>query len=305
MKTESGKVLLLGAGDIGRRIIASITPQFAVTAVTSQRANRSSLKRLGAKAVSANLDRPHSLSRLPSDWQILIHCAPPPARGTRDSRTRNLLRSVALRGLERSKILTRVIIYLSTSGVYGDCGGAVVSEARALRPANPRAQRRVDAERRLARHAKRRGMHLIILRVPGIYAADRLPLERLQAGTPAIIAAEDSYTNHVHAADLAALTVRAMRHALRRRPALSRAYNANDDSDIRMGDYFDLVAQAFGLPAPPRLPRAAIANAVSPMLFSFMRESRRLDNRRQKRELRLRFQFPTVADGVSAIHSCA
>jgi len=183
MKTESGKVLLLGAGDIGRRIIASITPQFAVTAVTSQRANRSSLKRLGAKAVSANLDRPHSLSRLPSDWQILIHCAPPPARGTRDSRTRNLLRSVALRGLERSKILTRVIIYLSTSGVYGDCGGAVVSEARALRPANPRAQRRVDAERRLARHAKRRGMHLIILRVPGIYAADRLPLERLQAGT--------------------------------------------------------------------------------------------------------------------------
>ncbi len=305
MKKDSKKVLLLGAGDIGRRIVACITPQFAVTAVTSQPANRSPLKRLGARAVSADLDRPRSLSKLPSDWQILIHCAPPPASGSHDSRTRNLLRSVAFRGLERTKILTRVMVYLSTSGVYGDCGGALVSEARPLRPANARARRRVDAERQLTRVAKRRGMHLIILRVPGIYAADRLPLERLKAGTPAIVAAEDSYTNHVHAADLAALTVRAMHHARKRRPPLMRVYNANDDSDMKMGDYFDLVAQAFGLPAPPRLPRAAIAGAVSPMLLSFMRESRRLDNARQKRELRLAFQFPTVADGVAAIRNCA
>lgn len=305
MKTKEKKVLLLGAGDIGRRIIARITPGFAVTAVTSQAANRSPLKRLGATAVSADLDRPRSLVRLPSDWQILIHCAPPPARGSRDSRTRNLLRSVALRHPERAKILTRVMVYLSTSGVYGDCGGAVVSEARPLRPGNARARRRVDAERQLVRVARQRGMHLIILRVPGIYAVDRLPLARLKAGTPAIVAAEDAYTNHVHAADLAAMTVRAMHHALRRRPPRVRVYNANDDSDLKMGDYFDLVAQAFGLPAPPRLPRAAIAGAVSPMLLSFMRESRRLDNSRQKRELRLAFQFPTVADGLSDMRRLA
>ncbi len=305
MKPDSRKVLLLGAGDIGRRIIASITPGFAVTAVTSRAANRSPLKRLGATAVSADLDRPRSLARLPSDWQVLIHCAPPPARGSRDSRTRNLLRSVALQRHQRSKILTRVMVYLSTSGVYGDCGGALVSEARPLRPGNARARRRVDAERQLARVARQRGMHLIILRVPGIYAADRLPLARLKAGTPAIVAAEDSYTNHVHAADLAALTVHAMHRALRRRPPRVRVYNANDDSDIKMGDYFDLVAQAFGLPAPPRLPRAAIAGAVSPMLLSFMRESRRLDNSRQKRELRLAFQFPTVADGLSDMRRLA
>lgn len=305
MKTDSRKVLLLGAGDIGRRVIACITPKFAVTAVTSHPANRSPLKRLGATPVNADLDRRRSLSKLPSDWRILIHCAPPPARGAHDSRTRNLLRSVALQCPGRAKILTRVMVYLSTSGVYGDCGGALVSEARPPRPANPRARRRVDAERQLAKVAKRRGMHLIILRVPGIYAADRLPLERIKAGTPAIVAAEDSYTNHVHAADLAALTVRAMRHALRRRPPQLRAYNANDDSDMKMGAYFDLVAQAFGLPAPPRLPRAAIAGAVSPMLLSFMRESRRLDNARQKRELRLRFQFPTVADGLADMRRLA
>ncbi len=302
---NSRKVLLLGAGDIGRRIIACIAPGFAVTAVTSHTANRSPLKRLGATAVRADLDRPASLSRLPSDWQILIHCAPPPASGAHDTRTRNLMRSAALRRPEGGKILTRVIVYLSTSGVYGDCAGALVSEARPLCPGNARARRRVDAERQLARIAKRRGMHLIILRVPGIYAADRLPLARLTAGTPAMVAAEDSYTNHVHAADLAALTVRAMHRALRRRPPRVRVYNANDDTDMKMGDYFDLVAQAFGLPAPPRLQRAAIAGAVSPMLLSFMRESRRLDNARQKRELRLRFQFPTVADGLAGMRRLA
>lgn len=302
---NSRKVLLLGAGDIGRRIIACISPGFAVTAVTSHTANRSPLKRLGATAVRADLDRPGSLSRLPSDWQILIHCAPPPASGAHDTRTRNLMRSAALRRPGGDEILTRVIVYLSTSGVYGDCAGALVSEARPLCPGNARARRRVDAERQLARNAKRRGMHLIILRVPGIYAADRLPLARLTAGTPAMVAAEDSYTNHVHAADLAALTVRAMHRALRRRPPRVRVYNANDDTDMKMGDYFDLVAQAFGLPAPPRLPRAAIAGAVSPMLLSFMRESRRLDNARQKRELRLRFQFPTVADGLAGMRRLA
>lgn len=190
------------------------------------------------------------------------------------------------------------MIYLSTSGVYGDCGGALVSEAAKLRPANPRAKRRVDAERRLTRAARHHGMRLIILRVPGIYAADRLPIQRILAGTPAIIAAEDSYTNHIHADDLAALTVRAMRHAIKRTKPRVRTYNANDDSQMKMSDYFDLVARTFGLAAPPRLPRAAAERAVSPMLRSFMGESRRLDNRRQKRELRLSFQFPTVLEGV-------
>ena len=303
MKNQKRKVLLVGAGDIGRRIIATIAPRFAVTAVTSQQAKRSALRRLRADALSANLDRPTSLRRLPRDWDILLHCAPPPARGTRDTRTRNLLRSIVARQPKQGKILTRVMIYLSTSGVYGDCGGALVSEAAALRPDNPRAKRRVDAERRLARAARRHGMHLIILRVPGIYAGDRLPIQRIVAATPAIIAAEDSYTNHIHAVDLAALTVRAMRRAIKRSKPRVRVYNANDDSEMKMGDYFDLVARTFGLPAPPRLPRAAAERAVSPMLRSFMGESRRLDNRRQKRELRLTFQFPTVLEGVGFARS--
>lgn len=293
------KILLVGAGDIGRRVIGLTAGRHQVTAVTSTRSHRAALRRLGAQAVVADLDRRQSLNRLAGDWDVLIHCAPPPALGHRDLRTRNLLHALC-RDPRAWRGKLRAIVYLSTTGVYGDCAGARVTEARPVNPRNPRARRRVDAERTLARAARLRGARLAILRVPGIYSAVRLPLDRLRAGTPAILRAEDSYTNHIHADDLAAITVRAMQRTLRRRPAQVRVYHASDDSELRMGDYFDLVASAFGLPAPPRLARADIAGAVSPMLLSFMRESRRLDNTRMKRELRVRLHFPTVADGLAA-----
>jgi nucleoside-diphosphate-sugar epimerase len=307
MKKRFEKTLLLGPGDIGQRIIAAHAPRGTVTAVTSTAANRPRIKRLGAGVLHANLDKPGTLSRLPRDWRWLVHCAPPQPSGTLDMRTRNLLRSLVKRAAERNsskpEMLTRVLVYLSTSGVYGDCRGERVSESRPLAPDNARARRRVDAERTLARAARRGAFRLVILRVPGIYAADRLPLDRLRRGTPAIIAAEDSHTNHIHADDLAAIVVRALQHASIRKWPMQRVYNCNDNSDMKMGDYFDLVAGAFGLPPPPRLPRTAIEHAVSPMLLSFMRESRRLDNARIKRELGVRFQFPTVASGIARARS--
>jgi len=303
MDRKFRKTLLLGAGDIGQRILAAHAPRGTVTAVTSTPANRPRLRQLGAKVTLANLDKPGTLARLPGDWRWLVHCAPPPASGRLDSRTRSLLRQLAkqqrLPSAGKHEILSRVVVYLSTSGVYGDCGGARVTERRAPAPDNLRAKRRVDAERTLTRAARHGLFRLVILRVPGIYASDRLPLERLRKGTPAIIAAEDSYTNHIHADDLAAIAVRALRHVTVRARHRSRVYNCNDDSDMKMGDYFDLVARAFDLLPPPRLPRADIARAVSPMLMSFMRESRRLDNTRLKRELGVKFQFPTVAEGVN------
>jgi nucleoside-diphosphate-sugar epimerase len=132
-----------------------------------------------------------------------------------------------------------------------------------------------------------------ILRAPGIYAADRLPLERLRQGTPALAPQDDVYTNHIHADDLAHLALLAL---LRGRSG--RAYNASDDTHMKMGEYFDLVADAFGLPRAPRLPRAELEQAVSPMLLSFMSESRRLDNRRIRRELKARLRHPRVEEAV-------
>jgi len=313
----SGKLLVIGAGDIGRRVIANpcstVHGAARIAAATSNPANRPALKRIGATPVLANLDRPGSLKRLPRDWDALLHCAPPPARGTRDSRTRNLLRALLQRenvrhkrsSLTRGPSSPRVLVYLSTSGVYGDCGGARISEARPVAPQNARAVRRVDAERVLARHARRGAFRLAILRVPGIYSEDRLPLARLQAGTPALASSDDVYTNHIHAADLAGIAVAALARLQRRVAPRVRIYHASDDSEMKMGDYFDLVADAFGLARPPRLPRAQIGAAVSPALLSFMNESRRLDNTRMRRELKPRLQAPTVTVGVNAAAAAA
>jgi nucleoside-diphosphate-sugar epimerase len=299
------KILVIGAGDIGRRVIALTRAKHEITAATSTPAHRAPLKHLGASAVPADLDRPGSLKRLPRDWGLLLHCAPPPARGRRDTRTRNLLRAQAARSLSRAPHPTRVVVYLSTSGVYGDCGGARITESRPLDPQNARAVRRADAERVLIRHAKRGAFRLAILRVPGIYSAGRLPLARLAAGTPTLAADEDVYTNHIHAADLAAIAVAAyIRGKQRARPRV-RVYHASDDSELKMGAYFDLVADAFGLAHPPRLPRSAIAAVVPGALLSFMGESRRLDNGRMKRELRIRLQAPTVAAGIAQLVSRA
>jgi nucleoside-diphosphate-sugar epimerase len=182
-------------------------------------------------------------------------------------------------------------VYISTSGVYGDCGGAWVSETHPLNSTSPRSQRRVDAEKQICSWARRNRVNASILRVPGIYAADRLPISRLQQGTPAIIDSEDSYTNHIHADDLARICFDVLR-----RGKACRVYHTSDDSHLKMGEYFDQVADAFGLPRAPRVSRAEAQRVLSPMLLSFMNESRRLTNTRMKQELKVVLRYPTVAD---------
>jgi nucleoside-diphosphate-sugar epimerase len=183
------------------------------------------------------------------------------------------------------------LVYASTTGVYGDCGGAWIDETRPVRAANARAKRRVSAERQLRRATARRSVLASIARIPGIYADTRLPLARLEKGTPALSAADDVYTNHIHADDLAAILVRLM---LRGKP--SRVIHASDDSSLKMGEYFDAVADAFGLARPPRITRAEAEQQIDPNLLSFMRESRRLVNRRLKQELRVQLRYPSVED---------
>jgi len=236
--------------------------------------------------LTANLVQPATLARLARLASHVIHLAPPPAVGAIDSRTRNLA-AILPQGAS--------LVYVSTTGVYGDCGGAEFDETRPVRPANPRAVRRVDAERVLRRWAKKAGGRVAILRVPGIYAQDRLPLERLQKGMPALVEEDDVYTNHIHADDLARLILLTLF-----RGAPQRLYHAVDDSDMRMADYFDAVADAYQLPRPPRLPRAQLREAVSPMMLSFMSESRRLRNDRVKQELGMRLRYATVRSALAA-----
>jgi nucleoside-diphosphate-sugar epimerase len=283
------KILIVGSGDVARRILPRLTGRYRVFALLRNAARAADWRRAGAQPLLADLDDASSLSRIAGLADVVLHLAPPPNIGDRDTRTKHLLAA-----LGKGKSLPRCLIYVSTTGVYGDCGGAVIDETRRLRAESPRAGRRVDAEEALRTWGTRNDVRICILRAPGIYAADRLPLERLEKGLPALAAADDVFTNHIHANDLAKACVAAMRHGL-----ANRSYNVVDDSDLKMADYFDLVADAYALPHPPRLSRMAASAVLSPMQMSFMRESRRIGNRRIKQELKLHLAFPNVADGIA------
>jgi nucleoside-diphosphate-sugar epimerase len=240
--------------------------------------------------ILGDLDKPDSLWRLSGLAETVIHLAPPQNTGHRDCRTRNLLRILA-----QGSDTVRRLIYVSTTGVYGDHAGARVSELTPVNPQSERAKRRVDAESSLRLWAPAHGVALTILRVPGIYAVDRLPVDRIKAGTPALVSAEDAYSNHIQSDDLARLVCAAVYHG---KP--QRVINACDGGETKMGDYFDEVADAFGLDRPPRLPGTELEKIVSPMLWSFMRESRRVTNKRLS-ELKTPLRYPSVAEFLKTI----
>ena len=280
-------LLIVGMGDIGTRL-ASSQPNQRILGLTRSSESAVRVRKASALPVMADLDKPGSLNRIAGLAPWVAHLAPPPGDTEGDPRTRHLIAALGKAAVKRGS-LPRRMVYISTSGVYGNCNGERVFEHRPTAASNSRAKRRVDAERQLRRFAARNGIRLAILRAPGIYAADRLPLERIRKQTPAVRSEEDSYTNHIHADDLANLVRLVL---FRGKP--NRIYHAVDDSVEKMGDYFDKVADRFGLPRTPRITRAEAQAVLSPALLSFLNESRILDNTRLKAELRVKLKYPDV-----------
>ena len=297
------RVLIVGCGDVGQRA-ARVLPRSTVhgvrvLALTRDAERSPRLRAQGIEPLHGDLDRSATLRRLAGIATRVLHLAPPASTDEKeewwlDKRTVALLRVLRLRGKPLS------LVYGSTSGVYGDCQGAWVPESRPAAPASARSQRRANAERAVRfvgrASAGRAGIRTSILRIPGIYAPDReggTPRARLLRGTPALRAEDDVFTSHIHADDLARACVLALW-----RGKSQRIYHACDDTELRMGDYFDLAADLYGLPRPPRISREDAVQQLPASLLSFMGESRRLLNRRLKRELRLVLRYPTVAQGL-------
>ena len=286
-------LLIVGCGDVGLRVVHLLRSRWRVLALSSSPQRRELLRSAGARPLAGNLDQPETLARLAGLADAVLHLAPPPSTGGADPRTAHLLQALARQGRVRR------IVYVSTSGVYGDCGGARFDETRALAPATERARRRVDAERRVRWYGRAFGVRATLLRVPGIYAGDRAgghPRERLARGAPVLVAEDDVYTNHIHADDLARACVAALH---RGRP--QRVVHASDASELKMGDYFDLAADLCGLPRPARIDRAQAERTLGAATLSFMGESRRLANGRLLRELGVRLRYPRVHEGLLAM----
>ena len=315
------RMLIIGCGDIAQRALPELLRRYRVYAllrdIGSDEAQR--LRAQGVRLLQGDLDRPSSLRRLRGLAELVLHAAPPANQGTMDRRSRHLLAALRRPVRARSSLACRPwsavrtrqahpqttpqrLVYVSTSGVYGDCGGAWVAETRHPQARTPRAQRRVDAERQLRDWGRRRlGPVLSILRVPGIYAPERLPRARIERGEPVLQRNDDVITNHIHADDLAHSVCMALR---RGRP--QRVYNVSDDTHrsqpLYMADWFDAVADHFQLPRPPRLGLSEASQQLSAQLLSFMNESRRLDNRRLKCELGVRLRYTDVFAGLAAAH---
>lgn len=284
------RLLLVGCGDVGLRIVARLRDRYRVFGTITSAARAAQVRAAGAVPLLLDLDAAaparRAKPRIAGLAARVMLLAPTSASGRRDRRARRLL------GLLGRAPATAVrLVYISTTGVYGNRRGAWTDETTPAAPANDRAARRLDAENVL----RRSRLGAAVLRVPGIYAADRLPLARLREGIPVPLPAEDVFTNHIHADDLARAGIAALYRA-----APARLYNTIDDSALRLGEYLDLVADHSGMARPPRAPWEAMRQAAGPQRMSFLEESRRIRNTRMKRELRLQLRYPDVPAGLAA-----
>ena len=285
------QVVISGCGDIGKRVAQRWQARGAHVMALSRHAEKSKqLQALGIEALAADLDDPASLQHLPLKDTVLYHFAPPPAEGETDPRLHNLLNAIT------EGNLPEVIVMISTTAVYGDCGGDWVSEVSPTQPQTARGLRRLDAEMALSHWGKHHHVPTIILRVPGIYGPERLPLQRIQSGAPILREDQSPYTNRIHADDLAMVCVVAAEKAY-----AGAIYNVSDGHPGTMSQYFKDIADAFGLPRPPEISREEAENAMSPGMLSYLRESRRIDNSKMLQDLGVELQYPDLAKGLAMI----
>lgn len=279
--------IILGCGYLGKRVASTCLQQGeAVTGVVRSLASAEALRAAGIEAVVLDLDQPLA-SPLPLADRELFYFAPPPAQGFEETRVGRLIDGFQLAGQPRR------VVYLSTTGVYGDCAGAWVDETRPVNPRVDRARRRWDGEQRFRAWSRASGGELVILRVAGIYGPDKLPLARLRRGEATVRESEAPYTNRIHVDDLVRVCQAAMT-----RGGNGEVYNVSDGAPGNMTDYFNQVADWAGLPRPPQISLAEAGSRLSAGMLSYLRESRRLDSGKLRRELGVELRYPDLASGL-------
>ncbi|MEM7209355.1 MAG: SDR family oxidoreductase [Pseudomonadota bacterium] len=281
-------VAILGCGYIGQKLAHALRRDgSSVQCFTASQASADDLTAQGLDVAVCDLDS-NDLSIHLGQTETLYYLAPPPSTGQLDSRSRAAVAAIEGDGLKR-------VVLISTTGVYGDCGGDWVDEARPLNPSVDRARRRVDSESVWQAWAHEQNVEISILRVAGIYAADRLPRKRLESGEPVLALDESPFSNRVHADDLVQICMAAARSKS------TGVFNVADDAPTTMSDYFMRVADALGLVRPIEISRAQAEQRFSDRMMSYLSESRRIDNGKLKRDLGVTLQYPNLDSGLNAV----
>jgi nucleoside-diphosphate-sugar epimerase len=290
--TPYENVIIVGCGDIGRRVASRWQAhQLEVTGLVTSQDSINKLEIQGVKACQINLDMTDPVIPAIAANSLVYYFVPPPANGIIDTRVQHFLAQ-----LTRQAILPRRIIAISTSGVYGDCGGDVVTEDKPPNPMVDRGRRRFDMEIQLRDWCEQNEVELVILRVGGIYGAKRLPLKRIMNRVPVLHESLAPKTNRIHEEDLADICVAAAKVGTR-----YRVYNVSDGTESNMTEYFYTLADHFNLPRPPAVDWQEAEQKLSKGMLSYLRESRRLDNSRMLKELDIKLQYPNLKQALSKI----
>ena len=284
-------VFIVGCGDIGRRVAAlCLTEGQAVTGLVRSASSAAQLRQTGITPLQADLDDPAALGDVNCAGQAVYYFAAPPAEGETDPRMAHFLACIT------ADRLPQRVVYISTTGVYGDCGGAWITEEQPVNPRTPRGKRRLDAENALRAWSAQTGVPVVILRVPGIYGPGRLPAERIRKALPVLREAEAPYSNRIHADDLARVCMAAMR-----RGTPGTVYNVADNQPTTMSHYFNRIADTLGLPRPPAVSMSEAREQLTAAMLSFIGESRRIDNRKMREELGVVLRYPDLESGLAAL----
>lgn len=283
-------VIIIGCGDTGLRL-AEQHRRAGDTLLTCSRSNERCVQLRQAGFASRSLDLDKTTTEPLPAVDLIYLLAPPGGNGSHDPRSLNLSKLVAPESAPRR------LVYISTTGVYGDCGGDWVDESRPRQPQSQRASRRAAAEQQLEIWTAEQTIEFVILRVPGIYGPGRLPVDRLKRGDPMLWPSEAPWSNRIHIEDLATAT-----YLAGTRPEAHGIYNVSDGAPTTMTDYFNRVADACCLPRPPQISRAEAEQQLSVNMLSFLNESRRIDNRRLCQSLGMQLRYPDLERGLAACH---
>ena len=291
-------IIIAGCGYLGKKLVKKLlagpqTRTTPITALVKSLQSQSDCAALGINSMAIDLDEP--VNELPDALQqpgsLVYYFVPPPPRGDRDSRAREFLHYCTQNAAYPEKI-----VLISTTGVYGNCHGQWVDESAIINPQVDRARRRADAEQQFQDYCQQHSISLVILRVSGIYAPDKLPLKRIKAGTPIVREEDSPYSNRIHADDLTEICFRAGIN-----PDIDGIFNCADGHPTTMYDYFMRVAHASHLPAPPAINLEQARTQLSAGMLSYMDESRRIDNTKLLHTFGLELQYPDLDSGLKKV----
>lgn len=285
----SRHVLIAGCGYVGQRLALRLQPQYDVTGLVRSAQRVAELEHLGIRALAIDLDRVRAGVTIPErlDQEAIVYLTPPPVLGESDLRLDRFLQLATVPPL--------TFAYVSTTGVYGDTAGGIVDESSAVQPRTDRARRRVSAEEMTRVWCNERRVRRVVLRVPGIYGPERLPLERLRHFEPVVREREAGINNRIHVDDLVEACACAITN-----PEARGVYNVTDGRPLSSTAFINLVAKVAGLPAPPQVSMEEAQLTFSPERLSFLNESRRVSNERMLKHLGVVLKYADVEAGIRA-----